>query len=224
MNSIQKEISKYLSCLSPAYAPIKNECEQFISYYSKIDNDFYCDEKGNALSFLERLCIGHNPCLDKDCYMFTINKGIDPVWINKFYDRTNISIPKIYSDFLFEMNGCDLFDMLLDGITLLGLRSKIYYKADCKLYMVFDLEAANTKNREDKRWCQNFYNGFHIGSRSANYQDILVGYFIVDDKIITASHGGHIENKYNNFTDFLSNEIKMAKEFFEKCQFKHEVQ
>jgi len=224
MDKIQKEISDYLSSLSSVYAPIKYECEQYIKYHSIIDGDFSSDEKGNNLSYLECICIAHNPILHKDCYTFTLNKGIDPAWINKFYERTNIRIPKIYSDFLLEMNGCNLFDMMLDGITLLGLPPKIYYEEGIKPYMVHDLEHPHIKDKDSDGWYFNYYNGFNIGSRSADYQDILIGYFIVDDRIIAASHGGKIENEYNNFTDFLSNEIKMAKEFFEKCQFKHEVQ
>ena len=215
MNCIQKEISIFLSSLSPIYAPIKNECKQYLNYCSMIDRDFSADENGNTLSFMEMLCIGHNPCLYKDSYLFTLNKGIDPKWLNEFYERTGTNIPKIYSDFLLEMNGCHLFDMMVDGITLLGLPPRIYYQKSKKPYMVQDLEHPEVKKDKDSPdWYFNYYNGFNIGSRSADDQDILIGYFILDDKIITASHGGKIENEYSNFTEFLSSEIILARDNF----------
>ena len=219
MNGIQREILAYLSTLSPSLEPLKKTCEQYINYTSMIDGDFTEDKNGNTLSFLEMICIGYNPCLYHKSYAFTLNKGINPSWLDIFYSQTNIRIPEVYAKFLIEMNGCHLFDLMVDGFTLLGLPPCKYYKENIKPYMVHDLDHSNIKRiNNDDDWYFNYFDGFNIGYRSADFQDILVGYFIIENKIISASYGGKIENEYNNFTDFLENEILLAKNNF----FKHE--
>jgi hypothetical protein len=222
VNTINPEISEYLSTLSSYVEPIKNICKKYLKYCSIVDSDYSLDKNGKTLPFLEVIYIGHNPKAHHNSYMIEINKGIDPSWVVTFSERTNITIPKMYEDFLIEMNGCTLFNTINESFMLYGLSPKKYCPPDYfynnevpnKDFAAYDLEAQNMEIKN-----KNNFEGFLIGHRELVFwlmRSEFVYYFISHNKIL-AIKNNKIKAEYDNFNDFLKREIKLAKKEYFKC-------
>ena len=223
MSNINNEISQFISKLSNNVEPIKEICEKYIEYCSIIDGDYSGDLEGNIISYFEVIRIWHNPNIYKDNYMFTLNKGIDPKWVTLFKEKTNIDIPKMYVEFLVEINGCCLFDQMLDCLNLFGLPPEMYYppfyykdkqEIKRKKYNCEDLEIMNTTIKNDFMMGRHIFNGFYIGHRNYNDDEHYIGYFIENDCIFAVNENKEIINKYSTLIEFLSNEIKTTENYY----------
>ena len=223
MRGIKREISQYLSNLPPKVKSVKDICEKYIKYCSIIDGDFSSDLNGKTIPFFEVYRIGHNPNCYWDNYMFTLNNGIDPSWVTTFKDKTNITIPKLYEEFLLGINGCHLFDMMLDGFTLFGLPPEKYYpplyindgrEIPRGKYAGVDLETENTIKNTKLIMGKHIFDGFYIGNRNYNDDQHYIGFFISGNEIVAINGDRKIMARYDTLEDFLSNEIKAAEDYY----------
>ena len=124
--------------------------------------------------------------------------------VKKFENDNNKRIPRIYKDFLLEINGCFIFDL-----SLFGLTPSIYETGllDRSKVQCFDLGTAN------RNWISEYNVDeelFHFGSRSHSY-DENIGYFIDDTgRIKSIRKNGQIIKEWTEFADFLKDEIAVV--------------
>lgn len=128
-------------------------------------------------------------------------------FFEKYNSEYKKDIPNIYKTFLNELNGCNVFDLSLYGLT-----PSIYEKGiiDRSKVQCYDLGTAN------KFWKNEFEidkNMFHFGSRSYSF-DENIGYFLDStDCIKSILKNGEIVNQWYDFSTFLSDEIDAAEQY-----------
>ena len=223
MNRTKNSISQYLLGLTNISSPIKQTCEKYLKYCCIINSDLSQDIKGNIIPYFEKIRIGHNPAPHWDSYIISLYKGVNNNWFDKFKEKMKIDIPNIYKEFLLDINGCKLFDLFADDMILYGLVPENYHPTDYFLdgkaikrpkYSGWDLEKANTEWKIEYN-----FDGFLIGHRCYNWEQEYFGFFIKNNKIFSVNRYDKTIVKYNNFSEFLSEEIKLAeKYYFSKCK------
>jgi len=91
-----------------------------------------------------------------------VNENINISCLSKFSERTKISLPTIYKDFLLVMNGCNIFQFE-DHFENYGL----------SLFGLPELENHTKIPRNIKEWVFNWYNGI-IEKKYDNFIDFII--------------------------------------------------
>jgi hypothetical protein len=186
MEDLTSQIDNY----SDEYLAIKRQAKKYFRNNSTIDNN-------------DTLNIFHRPWVAPFNWGLNIYKGADKDWLEQFEQETKKIIPTFYKRFLSAINGCFIYDL-----SLFGLPPSLYLNRtlDRSQLQCHDLASAN------RNWIYEYKvdkNSFHFGNRAYTY-DENVGYFFYDNKIKSLRTNGKTVNQWDNFSDFLNDEINEA--------------
>jgi|688.fasta_scaffold211250_2 hypothetical protein len=191
-----QEIDNFLNILTPNWKPIKEQTTKYFDTESKIRDD------GAAQIF-------RRPWVAPQNFGLLLFPPVDLEWFDKFNEKTNLTIPKMYQDILSEMNGCFVYDFSLFGLPKTMYTTGLLSRTVLQQY---DLGTANTT------WIHNYdidTSLFHIGGRAYSYEE-NVGYFIDNNKIVSIKENGEIVGSWTTFADFLKEEINIAEQMMLK--------
>jgi hypothetical protein len=180
MENLYKVIDSYPG----EYIAIKKQAKKYIQ------NGSHIDER-------ERVNILHRPWVAPLNWGLMLYNGADIKWINEAEKTIEKTIPDFYKRFLTNINGCFLYDISMFGLIPSLTRSFL---------QCHDLTTAN------REWIKEFdidQNFFHFGGGTYSY-DENTGYFYGQNKIISIRKNGNLVNEWNNFSDFLNDELIRA--------------
>jgi hypothetical protein len=180
MGNIYKIIDSY----PDEYIAIKKQAKKYIQNGSGIDNS-------------ETVNILHRPWIAPLNWGLMLYQGTDIKWINQAEETIGKTIPDFYKNFLTNINGCFLYDMSMFGLIHSLTRSFL---------QCHDLTTANSNWIEEFDVDQSF---FHFGGGTYSYDENM-GYFYGQNKIISIRKNGKLVNEWNNFSDFLNDELIRA--------------
>jgi hypothetical protein len=186
MEDLASKIDNY----SDEYLAIKRQAKKYLRNNSAIDDN-------NTLN------IFHRPWVAPFNWGLNLYKGADKQWLEQFEQETKKIIPTFYKTFLLAINGCFVYDL-----SLFGLPPSLYLNQtlDRSQLQCHDLGSANTnwiyEYRVDK-------NSFHFGNRAYTHDENL-GYFFYDNKIKSIITNGRTVSQWDNYSDFLNDEINEA--------------
>jgi hypothetical protein len=191
-------IAQRLDALPDFLAPLKEAAVCYLKYPSVAGKD-------------GKIEIGHRPWVAELNYMLTLYPGIDPDALNRYCQRFEIRVPKLYSEFLQAVNGGFFFGMSLCGIPLSMLGHPPLL--DRGILQCHDLATAATKWIKEYRLPAGF---FHFGGRHFSFRE-NVGYFFDGDKQIVSVRGKkQIIGDWTSFADFLSDELEASEKLEEE--------
>ena len=172
------------------FLAIKKQAKKYLSNNSNIDDN-------------ETLNIFHRPWVAPLNWGLILYTAARKNWLDQFEQKTRKTIPNFYKKFLTTMNGCFIYDL-----SLYGLPPSFYLKEtlDRSQLQCQDLLAANNEWILEYNVDKNY---FHFGSRAYSH-DQNVGYFFWNDEIRSVRTDGKTVSTWNNFSDFLDNEILEA--------------
>ncbi len=180
MESIYKIIDSY----SDEYIALKKQARKYIQNGSNIDKN-------------EKINILHRPWIAPLNWGLMLYKGADRKWINQVEESIKKTIPDFYKKFLTEINGCFLYDISMFGLIQSLTRSFL---------QCHDLTTANIHWIKEFDVDQSF---FHFGGGKYSY-DENTGYFYGQNKIISIRKNGMLVTEWNDFSDFLNDELTRA--------------
>ena len=166
------------------YIAIKKQAKKYIQNGSDIDKS-------------DRINVLHRPWVAPLNWGLMLYKGADTKWINEAEKTIEKTIPDFYKRFLTNINGCFLYDISLFGLINSLTRSFL----QCQ-----DLTTAN------RDWICEFdvdQSFFHFGGETYSF-DENTGYFYGQNKIMSVRKNGKLVNEWNNFSDFLNDELNRA--------------
>lgn len=163
------------------YSAIKKQVKKYIQNGSTVDDN-------------ERINILHRPWVAPLNWGIMLYPRADKKWIEEFERKYENNFPPFYKEFLSKINGCFLYDISLFGLTHSLTRTHL---------QCHDLATAN------EYWIREFLidqSYFYFGSGVYSDEE-NIGYFYRQNKIISILKNGTIINEWNNFLDFLNNEL-----------------
>lgn len=189
------KVKKRLKKIDKKYPAISHQCYRYIENNSKID------ENNNINIF-------HRPWVAPQNWGIKLFDSVKSKWIKDFKTRTEKSIPDFYKDFLKISNGGFIYDL-----SLYGLPPSIYTKGvlSRSVLQCHDLTSANNS------WIVEYdidKDSFYFGGRAYTF-DENVGYFYKKNEILCARKNGEIIAKWNDFNDFINDEVKEAEKMMQ---------
>lgn len=187
-----KEINVFINKLSSDWEPIKEQAVKYFDLDSKI--------RGDGAIQIFRL-----PWIAPQNFGLLLFPPVNKAWFIKFKENTSIEIPLYYQEILLKMNGCIIYDFSLFGLPKTMYTSGLLSRGNLQQ---FDLAIANTYWKQEYEIDQNL---FHIGGNRYSYTE-NIGYFIDSNNntILSIRTNGQILNKWDNFKDFLIQEIESS--------------
>ena len=180
MENLYKIIESY----PDEYIAIKKQAKKYIENGSEIDES-------------KRLNILHRPWVAPLNWGLMLYKGTDMKWIDEAEKNIERSIPDFYKHFLTNINGCFMYDISMFGLIHSLTRSFL---------QCHSLTAANHDWIKGFNIDQSF---FHFGGGTYSY-DENTGYFYGQNRIISIRKNGKLVNEWNNFSEFLNDELTRA--------------
>ena len=192
-----EEVKIFLNKLNSDFFPIVEQAKKYFDKDSKIRED-------GAAEIFRRPWVAP---VNYGLWLFppAVTKLFD-----KFVERTNVTIPKLYKTLLIELNGCFVY-----SFSLYGLPTSLYTTGllDRSNIQQFDL---GTANRNWKHQYNIDTNLFYIGGRSYSHSE-NIGYFIKENKILSIRKSGEILKTWDTILEFLNDEIAISeKQMLEK--------
>ncbi len=179
-----EELYKIIDCYPDEYIAIKKQAKKYIQNGSELDKN-------------ERVNILHRPWIAPLNWGLMLYKGADIKWIDEAEKGIERKIPDFYKQFLTNINGCFLYDISMFGLIHSLTRSFL---------QCHSLTTANTNWIKEFDVDQSF---FHFGGGTYSY-DENTGYFYGQHKIISIRKNGKLVNEWNNFSNFLNDELGRA--------------
>lgn len=166
------------------YLTIKKQARKYVHNGSNIDDN-------------QRVNILHRPWIAHLNWGLMLYKGADEKWIIEAEATINKTIPDFYKRFLTNINGCFLYDISMFGLIPSLTRSFL---------QCHDLTTANIEWIKEFDIDQSF---FHFGGGTYSYEE-NTGYFYGQNTILSIRRNGKIVKEWNNFSDFLNDEMTRA--------------
>jgi hypothetical protein len=179
-----EDILKSIDTYPEEYFAIKKQAKKYFPNDSNIDDN-------------QRINILHRPWVARLNWGLMLYKGADTKWINEAEANINKKVPNFYKRFLTNINGCFLYDISMFGLIHSLTRSSL------------QCQSLTTANND---WIKEFdvdQNFFYFGGGSYSYEE-NIGYFYVQDKIMSIRKNGKLVNEWSNFSDFLNDELSRA--------------
>mgnify|MGYP006128358587 CR=1 FL=1 len=191
-----KEVSIELEKIPEQMEAIKMQGIKYLNQSSTIQD--------GAINILYR------PWIAQMNWGITLFQGADKNWFSDFFQKTNKVVPDFYMEFLELINGFFIYDMSLYGLTPSIYNSGLLDRENLQCH---DLQSAN------KDWIKEYkvsHELFHFGSRAYSEEE-NIGYFSDQDNIIKSIRtNGEVLNQWENFSDFLKDEILEAEKIMIK--------
>jgi len=191
-------IAKRLDALPDFLAPLEEAASRYLKYPSVLGKDGVMD-------------IGHRPWVAELNYMLMVYPGIDSNSLDRYCQRFEIQVPKMYADFLCAVNGGFFFGMSLCGVPLSMLGNPPLL--DRRILLCHDLATAATRWIGEYSVPEGF---FHFGGRHFSFSANVGYFFDRENRIVCVRGKKKVIGEWTSFTDFLSDELRASEKLEEE--------
>ena len=147
--------------------------------------------------------VGHRKEFGSQNYIIVSYSGIEDSEITYYENKYNINIPSVYKTFLNSNNGLFAFGITMFGIPLSMLKNGLLNRS---ILQCHDIRQANRSWKKEYNVDEK---AFHFGGRDVSFHEIC-GYFLYEDIFYVTKKNGKTIKTYNNFSDFISNELQIS--------------
>jgi hypothetical protein len=191
-------IAQRLDALPDFLAPLREAANRYLKYPSAIDGHGVLD-------------IGHRPWVAELNYLLMLYPGIDREALDRYCQRFQIQVPRVYADFLQAVNGGFFFGMSLCGVpqSMRGNPPLL----DRRILQCHDLGTAVTQWIYEYNVPKGY---FHFGGRSFSFRANVGYFFDGENRIVCVRGQKKVIQEWTSFTDFLKDELAASEKLEEE--------
>ena len=159
-------------------------------------------------------CISHRPNIAPKAFAIWIFPGIDEITISQYEKTNKVTIPDVYRDFLYTMNGATIFKLDLFGIPLSMVNEPP--TVDRSTVTPKDISIANKRSLSEK---SNKENSIFVFGGGPWTLEERVRYFLNEkEQVFSFKSNGEQVGQWSSFKQFLKEEIVRVEKEYSKYE------